>query len=179
MHNFKIMGKLILNLAVSLDGYIEGPNGEYDWCFTDQDYGMTAFLEQVDTIFFGRKSYDLQASMEKEYFPNHRKIVFSRQQLEVRSGYELVVSPSREKVLDMIRQTEKDIWLFGGRILFDQFVIWGLVDKIILSVHPVLLGGGKQIFGSYPERMLLNLDHVIQYDSGLVQLMYQMPVSGD
>jgi len=54
------MRKIILNLAVSLDGFIEGPNGEIDWCFTDQDYGMTDFLNRIDTIFFGRKSYKWQ-----------------------------------------------------------------------------------------------------------------------
>ena len=53
------MRKIILNLAVSLDGFIEGPNGEYDWCFIDQDYGMTDFMDSTDAIFFGRKSYEL------------------------------------------------------------------------------------------------------------------------
>ncbi|RZL20281.1 MAG: dihydrofolate reductase, partial [Pedobacter sp.] len=51
--------KLILNLAVSLDGFIEGPNGEYDWCFDDQDYGMEEFFGHVDTIFIGRKSFEM------------------------------------------------------------------------------------------------------------------------
>ncbi len=53
------MRKLILNLAASLDGFIEGPNGEYDWSFTDQDYGMKDFMQRTDAIFFGRKSYAL------------------------------------------------------------------------------------------------------------------------
>jgi len=49
------MRKIILNLCTSLDAFIEGANGEIDWCFTDQDYSMTPFLERIDTIFFGRK----------------------------------------------------------------------------------------------------------------------------
>ncbi|MCE3225874.1 MAG: bifunctional deaminase-reductase domain protein [Bacteroidetes bacterium] len=52
------MRKLILGLAVTLDGYIEGPNGEYDWCFTDQDYGLKEFFDRIDAIFIGRKSYE-------------------------------------------------------------------------------------------------------------------------
>ena len=44
------MRKVILGVAVTLDGYIEGPNGEYDWCMTDQDYGMTAFYDRIDTM---------------------------------------------------------------------------------------------------------------------------------
>src|SRR3972149_946665 len=53
------MRKIILDVAVSLDGYIEGPNGEYDWCFTDQDYGFTDLMNRIDTIFYGRKSWEL------------------------------------------------------------------------------------------------------------------------
>ena len=55
------MRKIILGLALSLDGYIEGPNGEYDWCFTDQDYGMNDFFKRIDSIFMGRKSYEVFA----------------------------------------------------------------------------------------------------------------------
>lgn len=57
------MRKVILNLAVSLDGFIEGPNGEFDWCFTDQDYGMTDFMNRIDVIFIERKSYELVLQM--------------------------------------------------------------------------------------------------------------------
>ncbi len=53
------MRKVILDVAVTLDGYIEGPNGEYDWCFVDQDYGFTELLNRIDAIFYGRKSWDL------------------------------------------------------------------------------------------------------------------------
>ena len=53
------MRKLILQLAVSLDGFIEGPNGEYDWCFTDQDYGMTEFLKHSDSILSAQKSFKI------------------------------------------------------------------------------------------------------------------------
>jgi dihydrofolate reductase len=53
------MRKIILQVAISLDGNIEGPDGEFDWCFTDQDYGMVDFLKRVDAMFIGRKSYEL------------------------------------------------------------------------------------------------------------------------
>jgi len=66
------MRKVILNLAVSLDGFIEGPNGEYDWCFTDKDYGMTQFLRRVDAVFFGRKSYELVSPMARTLIQNWR-----------------------------------------------------------------------------------------------------------
>ena len=60
------MRKLILSLAVSLDGYIEGPNGEYDWCFMDQDYGMAEFMNRVDAVFVGRKTYEMSLGLEAD-----------------------------------------------------------------------------------------------------------------
>ncbi len=72
------MRKVILNLAVALDGYIEGPNGEYDWCYTDQDYGMTDFLQSTDAIFFGRKSYEVLLGTEKNPYPEKKKYIFSK-----------------------------------------------------------------------------------------------------
>lgn len=57
------MRKIILNVAMSLDGLIEGPGGEFDWCLTDQDYGMTDFLSRIDAVFYGRKSYEVLMSM--------------------------------------------------------------------------------------------------------------------
>ncbi len=72
------MRKVILNLAVSLDGFIEGPNGEFDWCFADQDYGMINFMNRIDSIYIGRKSYELVLQMEKNPYPDKLKYVFSR-----------------------------------------------------------------------------------------------------
>ena len=72
------MRKIILNVAVSLDGFIEGPNGEFDWCFTDQDYGMSDFMKSIDAILFGRKSYELMLKMSKNPFPEKMKYIFSK-----------------------------------------------------------------------------------------------------
>ena len=75
------MRKLILQVAVSLDGLIEGPNGEFDWCFTDQDYGLTDFFNQIDTLFVGRKTYELMQRMGEDAspgFPKFKEYIFSR-----------------------------------------------------------------------------------------------------
>jgi len=62
---------------MTLDSFIEGANGEIDWYFTDQDYGMTDFLNQIDSIFFGRKSYEQLLEMTPDAFAGKTKIVFS------------------------------------------------------------------------------------------------------
>src|SRR4030095_10633083 len=86
------MRKVILQLAVSLDGYIEGPNGEYDWCFMDQDYGMTEFFKRIDSVFMGRKSYELALSMGDVEMPHPKltEYVFSTTLNEVRPGSILI-----------------------------------------------------------------------------------------
>ena len=60
------MRNIILNLAVTLDGYIEGPNGEIDWCIMDEEINFDSFLESIDTIFYGRVSYDLWGNFEAD-----------------------------------------------------------------------------------------------------------------
>ena len=72
------MRKVILGVAVSLDGFIEGPNGEYDWCFTDQDYGLSDFFKKVDTAFIGRKTYEMTLAMNEHAggFPKLKEYIF-------------------------------------------------------------------------------------------------------
>jgi dihydrofolate reductase len=72
------MRKIILNLAVSLDGFIEGPLGEYDWCFVDEDYGMTEFLGRIDTLLMGRKSYQTLKDSGEDPFATKHKIIVSQ-----------------------------------------------------------------------------------------------------
>ncbi len=80
------MRRIILNIAMSLDGYIEGANGEYDWCFTDEDYGMENFLQVTDTIFFGRKSYELFITSIANMWSDKQHYVFSNTLQEVSLG---------------------------------------------------------------------------------------------
>lgn len=167
------MRKIVLNLAVSLDGFIEGPNGEIDWCFTDQDYGMTAFLARTDVILIGRKSYELLLTMGEDAFPNQKKYVFSRSLSAVEAPYELVRDDPRQTVEQLRLAPGKDLWLFGGTALITAFVEQALVDEWMLAVHPVLLGGGKPLLAGLRERRGLRFSRVETYSSGLVQLIYQ------
>src|SRR6185369_10639509 len=93
------MRKLILGLAVSLDGFIEGPNGEYDWCFTDQDYGLSDFFKRIDAIFMGRKSYEESKKNESQNPWNGIKTyVFSNTMNAKATDIEVIKGDSIEKV---------------------------------------------------------------------------------
>ena len=171
------MRKIVLQLAVSLDGYIEGPNGEFDWCFTDQDYGMSAFFKRIDSTFMGRKTYELALAMQDEAppgFPKFKEYVFSNTLTEVKEDVILINGDIKKKVEKIKKEKGKDIWLFGGAELISLLMNLHLVDEIILAVHPVILGSGKTLFSEIKERTWLTLtDHKI-YPNGLAFLMYSI-----
>jgi dihydrofolate reductase len=177
------MRKVVLNLAVSLDGFIEGPNGEYDWCLTDQDYGMTEFFSTTDTIFIGRKSYEMVAGMEDEYFSAIKNIyVFSDTLAPVEHHKVEVINSAAfdTRVNAILKETGHDIWLFGGATLLNTFLSKKLVAALTLSVHPLILGGGKTLFQTLDNRVELMLTDTQTYSTGLVQLKYIMkPVFDD
>lgn len=168
------MRKVILGLAVSLDSFIEGPNGEYDWCFTDQDYGMNEFLSRVDSVFFGRRSYEL-ARAEAEamsWMPPMKEYIFSNTLQEVKEGAVLVSGDIAAKVRAIKNEAGKDIWLFGGSILSTALLKEGLIDELWLSIHPILLGKGKSLFETLDNRVKLTLLDSKTYDTGLVSVRY-------
>lgn len=169
------MRKIILQVANSLDGLIEGPKGEIDWCFMDQDYGMKDFLKQVDTLFIGRKTYELMLSMEENGttdFPKFKRYIFSTTLDEVKDGAVLIKDNIPSQVEKIKNEEGKDIWLFGGGSLTTSLMNLGLVDEVWLAVHPVILGGGKPLFNNLQQRANLKLLHTKTYSTGLVFLKY-------
>ena len=167
------MRKVVMNLAVSLDGYIAGPNGEYDWCFADDDYGMTDFLKSVDATLMGGKSYRLVIAGGEPY-PEFTNYVFTR--TEKQTPYENVVLVSAE-IVDFVRELKekkgKNIWLFGGGEIIQQLLQENLIDEMMLAVHPILLGRGLPLFRELDERKKFRLSDTITYPTGLVQLIYK------
>ncbi len=168
------MRKIILNLAVSLDSFIEDPNGEYDWCLTDQDYGMTAFLERTDAIFFGRKSYELVKQLDPDMYPEKIKYVFTRTLKDADSGVNLISNEIETEIQTIKNQEGKDIWLFGGANLTTHLMNSGLVEELQLSVHPVVLGKGKPLFQDIAQRTYFTLINTQTFSTGLVQLHYEL-----
>jgi dihydrofolate reductase len=178
------MKKVILDLAVSLDGFIEGPNGEIDWCIMDDDMDFGGFLDSIDTIFYGRVSYDAWGNFQPE--PNaspteqmlwqevhaKEKFVFSsRSRQDEKATF--IDSDIADKVAEIKNQDGKDIWLYGGASLIKTFIQLGLIDLYRLSVHPIALGSGKPLFEDLSERIGLSLIKTNVFKSGVVQLIYE------
>ncbi|WP_312573206.1 dihydrofolate reductase family protein [Staphylococcus saprophyticus] len=177
--------KIILDLAVTLDGFIEGPNGEIDWCIMEPEMNFTAFLNQIDAIIYGRKSYDLWGlytpddeqenddQLMWQLIHSKNKYVFTNQ---TRSNHDQTqfIKPKDmyTTVNDIKSQQQKDIWLYGGSELITSFIKHDLIDEYRLSIHPVVLGTGKPLFENIHKQ--LNLSHVQTntFKSGVVQLIY-------
>ena len=167
--------KIILGLALSLDAMIEGPNGEYDWCFTDQDYGMKEFLGSIDSILYGRKSYEL---LTRDFgkdnpFAHLKSYVFSRT-MAPGKDYTLVNGDIAKEIGKIRQSPGKNLWLFGGAALATELFRLKLVDELWLSVHPIILGQGKPLFTSLTERIKLELISSKPYNTGLVSLTYKV-----
>lgn len=177
--------KVILDLAITLDGFIEGKNGEIDWCIMDPEMDFTNFLTQIDTILYGRKSYDLWGQYsppieapddEKEMWDLvhcKEKVVFSRTQKDSGNTAIFVNENISDKVNKLKDKPGKDIWLYGGANLITTFLELGLVDEYRLSVHPVVLGEGRPLFVDIKQRLNLKLMNTRTFSSGVVQLIYQ------
>jgi dihydrofolate reductase len=167
------MRKIIVQLAISLDGYIEGSKGEYDWCFTDQDYGMNEFLNSIDTIVYGRKSYELLLKTGDTTFQKYRTIVYSTQPNVTYEGAEIWSGTTANQLTELKQSPGKDIWFFGGAELLSHFFENNWVDELRLAVHPIILGSGKALFQNISQRKYLRLKDVQNYSSGLVMLTYE------
>lgn len=186
------MRKIILNLAVTLDGFIEGPNGEIDWLRMDppQDADPGAeshfdqLLERIDTIFYGRISYEkwgeyqppegASVSEKKLWQGVHSKTkhVFSKSLIEQNENAAFIHPGIENKVYQIKQQPGKDIWLYGGAGLITSFMNSGLVDNYLLAVYPVILGDGKPLFSNIRNRVGLRLNSVVSSGSGVILLDY-------
>src|ERR1043165_2743184 len=113
------MRKIILQLAVSLDGFIEDANGQFDWCSLegDYDYGMTEFFKRIDSTFMGRKTYELATAMADQAptgFPKFKEYVFSTTLEEVKGDIILVKGNITQEVEKKKNGIGKHSWLFGA-----------------------------------------------------------------
>ena len=170
------MRKVVLGLAVSLDGFIEGPNGEYDWCIPNPQYDLNEFFNRFDTIFVGRKTYQMSSEMEggPPGFPKFKEYIFSTTLDKVKDGATLIKSNIKTEVEKIKKEKGKDIWLFGGAGLTTSLLNLGVIDELSLAVYPVLLGGGKPLFSNIKDRIDLTLLDTKTYAIGVVSLTYSL-----
>jgi dihydrofolate reductase len=166
--------RIKLFIATTLDGFIASPDGSVEWLFTDGDFGMREFFASVDTALIGRKTHDQMIAWGQPSYPGMVNYVFSRSRRAddgVPVGY--VTGDIEEFVGGLRRTPGKDLWLVGGAGLVDSFRELDLIDDVILSIHPLLLGDGIPLFPDRHEPLQLELTKSTEYERGLVQLHYK------
>lgn len=168
------MRRIRYGVAASLDGYIAGPNGEYDWIPIDPDMDFAAMLAQFDTMLMGRRTYETATASGGGGMENMTVWVFSRTlRPEEHPHVKIVSSGVEQQLRDLRAQPGKDICIFGGGELFRSLLELGLVDGVEVAILPVLLGGGIPLLPSPSVRALLSLTgHRVYPKSGTVLLEY-------
>lgn len=166
--------KVKLFIAMSLDGYIARADGSVDWLFNDQDYGYTAFYEDIDTVLMGRHTWEQLKTFGDYPYEGKQGIVFSRALAgESDPNVEYVTDSIETWIRRAQQQHGGNFWLMGGSQLVDGCLRHDLVDEMILSVHPLLLGHGIPLFRPHVAELKLELVKSQAYSSGLVQMVYR------
>jgi dihydrofolate reductase len=169
--------KVIVYLAASLDGYIAGPNG--DMSFLDsvqqegEDYGYFEFMKTVDTVVMGRKTYDWVMGQVPE-FPHADKktYIISRTERPQQGNLHFYSGNLRELITKLKTEAGLNIFVDGGAEIVQALLKQKLIDEIILSIIPILLGDGVKLFTDGLPTQALTLISSKTYESGLVQLHY-------
>jgi len=173
---FIVTRKVILYIATSLDGFIARKDGSVDWLekynTPAEDYGYNDFLDSIDTIVMGNTSYQQILSFGEFPYKNKKCFVFANKGTE--SQYAEFVKGSVETFLGELNPDKnKNMWLLGGANLVRQFIGQDLIDEFIITIVPVIIGGGIQLFSEGGTELSLALKEVKSYKSGVVQIHYE------
>jgi dihydrofolate reductase len=166
-------------VAMSLDGYISGPNGDADWIIMDPEIDFNAIFQQFDTVLIGRRTFEgvTGGDTQSDAMPGMKTYVFSRtlQQADY-PKFTIVAENAAETLAALRRESGKDIWLFGGGSLFRSLLNAGLVDTVEVAIIPVLLGGGVPLLPPPSESTKLKLTGHRVYKTGIVSLEYSTTI---
>lgn len=168
--------RLRYQVAMSLDGFIAGLNGEYDWIVMDPAIDFDALFKEFDTAVMGRKTYDVTTAQGGTgAMPGLDVIVFSRTlPSATHPGVRIVNDDPREVVAELKKKPGRDIWLYGGGELFRTLLDAGLVDTVEPAVMPVLIGAGIPLMPPGASTRLVLADQKT-LPSGIVALAYSVP----
>jgi dihydrofolate reductase len=178
--------KIIVTIATSADGFIARKDGGVDWLDRPrpkgEDYGMGEFFKSIDTVIYGRKTYDIAVKFVEEgiEIPDDgskiQNYVFSRRRppKRVLPGFEFVKEPVKEFAQRLRTQKGKNIWMMGGGGIIASFLDEGEIDEFIISVIPIFIGEGIPLIAPRHRTVPLKLLSTKKYSDGVVRLHYEV-----
>jgi dihydrofolate reductase len=171
--------QLRYSVAASLDGFIAGTNGEFDWITIDPEIDFAAMYAGVSGLVMGRRSYEVMAATGGPEGPPLPTYVYSRTLPEGERDGVTVVREAVPHVALLKRADGKPLWLWGGATLFRELAGAGLVDAVEVAIIPILLGDGIPLFGAPSHRVPLKLRrHRLYQASGTMVLEYDVVNAG-
>ena len=168
------MRRVRYNVAMSLDGFIADEDGGYGWIVEDPTIDFGALFAQFDTLLMGRKTFEaVRQQGPGPTAPGTKVVVFSHTlRQEDHPDVTIVGDGAAEAVAALKAAPGKDLWLFGGGVLFRTFLDAGLVDTIEVAVIPVLLSRGIPMLPPGAPSPALELTGSERLPSGIVMLTY-------
>ncbi|PWT94987.1 MAG: dihydrofolate reductase [Bacteroidetes bacterium] len=171
------MGKIILHIATSIDGFIADEQGGVSWLDDymkdGEDYGMGAFFKSVDKCIMGSKSYEFMLSFNY-WYPDMAGYIFTTRNLKKMEGAEInFCQGDPARLVEKLRSNKKDIWLVGGTSLITPFINENLLDEMVITIVPKILGKGLPLFQNIDKQKVPTLIASKAYPDGVVQVSYQ------
>ena len=178
--------KIIVYIATSADGYIARPDGDIEWLNrmpSTADYGMRAFYRTIDTILWGRKTYDWALDYDKRngnkggiFDTKLANYIFSTKPPKQKlPGVEFISEPVKKFAERMRATPGKNIWMMGGGELIASFLDAGEIDEFDIHVIPTLIGEGIPLIAPRHRDIPLHANSVRKYPDGVVRLRYEVP----
>ncbi len=169
-------GKIILNLAISLDGYIADEKGGYDWIVghndhstdTGESFDFESFLDGIDVVLMGSACYSQE--MHKPYLGSKKIYVATSKEGMSEEGVSFIGGDLIAPIMKEVKEG-KNVYLFGGGVVIDPFIKKDLIDEYIIGIIPVILGGGRRLFLEDNPKIQLKLVSQSS-DDGVVMLKY-------
>lgn len=168
--------KIVLNLAMSLDGYIASEDGGYDWLThegdekldTEKKWDFADFLEGIDVVVMGKKCYDQGFHND---FKDKKVYVATSQELKDEDNIKFINDDICKIIQEEKSRPGKDIYLFGGGVLIDSFIKADIIDEYIIGIIPTILGKGRPLFLGNNDPIKLQLkDYIV--DKGVTISIY-------
>lgn len=168
------MRRVRYQVACSLDGYIAGPGGDFDWITPEPSFDFEEHYAQFDTLLMGRRTFETARKMGETWRDKHVVVASRTLSPGQHPDVEIVGEGLEERIRTLRAEPGRDIWLYGGGRLFAQVLAWDLVDTVEPAVIPCLLGRGVPLLAEPSVHRRLALVRHRSYPSGMVLLEYEV-----